>query len=229
MKRKVKRQAALTPLDFRIDGPAAPAPRLVLAHGAGAPMDSPFMNEVAKGLAGQGVEVVRFEFPYMQRRRREGVRAGPGPLPALCAHFERVLSELSPSSCSFIGGKSMGGRLASMIVDATDAAGLVCLGYPFHPEGRPERTRTAHLAQLRTPTLIVQGTRDALGSRDDVAGYVLSPAISIVWIEDGDHSFVPRRRAGSSPHAAMTRAVDAVASFIHARSALLRRTSGTGS
>jgi predicted alpha/beta-hydrolase family hydrolase len=87
----------------------------------------------------------------------------------------------------------MGGRMASLVADEVGVRGLVCLGYPFHPPGQPEKTRTAHLADLRTPTLIVQGTRDTLGSQEDVAGYALSPQIRLVWLADGDHSFKPRK------------------------------------
>jgi predicted alpha/beta-hydrolase family hydrolase len=96
-----------------------------------------------------------------------------------------------------IGGKSMGGRVASMIADAAFAegriAGLLCLGYPFHPVGKPEQLRTAHLAGLQTPALIVQGMRDPFGTPEEVAGYTLSPAIEILWLEDGDHDLKPRK------------------------------------
>jgi uncharacterized protein len=96
-----------------------------------------------------------------------------------------------------IGGKSMGGRVASMIADAIQAegkiAGLLCLGYPFHPPEKPQQLRTAHLAGLKTPTLIVQGTRDPFGTPDEVATYKLSKAIEILWLEDGDHDLRPRK------------------------------------
>jgi uncharacterized protein len=96
-----------------------------------------------------------------------------------------------------IGGKSMGGRVASMIADdlyaAGRIAGLLCLGYPFHPPEKPTQLRTAHLADLKTPTLIVQGTRDPFGTRDEVAAYNLSQAIALLWLEDGDHDLKPRK------------------------------------
>src|SRR5262249_806483 len=103
-----------------------------------------------------------------------------------------------------IGGKSMGGRVASMIADRLHAsgriAGLLCLGYPFHPIGKPGQLRTAHLAGLKTPALIAQGTRDPLGSRDEAAGYKLSKSIEILWLEDGDHDLRPRKSvSGFSP------------------------------
>jgi predicted alpha/beta-hydrolase family hydrolase len=96
-----------------------------------------------------------------------------------------------------VGGKSMGGRVASMVSDQLLAAGkivgLLCLGYPFHPPGRPEQLRTAHLEALRTPALICQGTRDPFGTREEVAGYALSEQIELFWVEDGDHDLKPRK------------------------------------
>lgn len=116
-----------------------------------------------------------------------------------------------------IGGKSMGGRIASMVADEAKVAGLVCLGYPFHPPGRPEKLRVAHLAALETPSLIVQGTRDPLGSKDEVAGYSLSAAIRIAWIEGGEHSFKPPARGPGTEPGNLTLAVEAVVEFLSRR------------
>ncbi len=102
-----------------------------------------------------------------------------------------------------------------MLADEVGARGLVCLGYPFHPPGRPDRLRVAHLETLRTPTLIVQGTRDALGNRHEIGGYALSPQIRMSFLEDGDHSFKPRVRSGRTESQNLQRAVDAVAEFVH--------------
>jgi predicted alpha/beta-hydrolase family hydrolase len=113
-----------------------------------------------------------------------------------------------------IGGKSMGGRIASMVADDAGVRGLVCLGYPFHPPGRPEKLRTEHLAGLRTPTLIVQGTRDPFGDAEDVPGYELSPAITVHWLEDGDHSFKPRKSSGRTLEQNLEEAIDAIVAFI---------------
>jgi len=115
-----------------------------------------------------------------------------------------------------IGGKSMGGRIASMVADDATVLGVVCLGYPFHPPGKPEKTRTKHLETIRTPTLIVQGTHDSFGSPEDVRDYRLSPAIRIVWIEDGDHSFKPRARSGRTEGGNVDAAIALVAEFIAA-------------
>ncbi len=176
----------------------ADGPAIVLAHGAGAPMDSPFMNVVAAGLAAGGLRVARFEFPYMRRRRETGERRPPDREPALRAAWLEAIAALGGGERLVIGGKSLGGRMASLVADEAGARGLVCLGYPFHPPGQPDRLRTAHLRDLRTPTLIVQGTRDPFGTREEVAGYDLSPAIRVVWLEDGDHSFKPRVSSGTN-------------------------------
>ncbi len=115
-----------------------------------------------------------------------------------------------------IGGKSMGGRMASMVADEIGVAGLICFGYPFHPPGQPARLRTAHLTALRTPTLILQGTRDPFGTKDEVPGYGLSRSIRVEWLADGDHSFKPRARSGVTEEANLERAVDLAAASIEA-------------
>ena len=189
-------------------------PRLLLAHGAGAPMDSPFMNTIADTVAAAGIEVVRFEFEYMAKRREDGTRRGPDRAPKLIARFEEALSLVGPPAEVIIGGKSMGGRIASMIADEVGVAGVVCLGYPFHPPGKPERLRTAHLETLKTPTLIVQGTRDRLGTEGEVATYALSPSIELAWMGDGDHSFKPRKKSGRTLEQNLEAAADAVVALI---------------
>lgn len=196
------------------DGPREAAVRIVLAHGAGAGMRTPFMEAVAQGLAARGLGVVRFEFPYMSERNRGGARRGPDRPNVLRATWIEVVSALGDPRSIVIGGKSMGGRIASMVADELGVRGLVCLGYPFHPPRKPDTLRTAHLATLRTPTLIVQGTRDPMGTRDEVARYALSPAIKLAWIEDGDHSLKPRRRAGHDPDAALPSAISTIAAFV---------------
>ncbi len=179
-----------------VDGPKAAAKTFLFAHGAGLSMDSPFMQRVAEGVAASGVRVIRFEFPYMQRRRESGKGGAPDPPRILMQSFHDAIEQVGGGSRLVIGGKSMGGRIASMVADDGGVRGVVCLGYPFHPPGKPEKTRTKHLETMRTPTLILQGTRDNFGGPEEVRGYKLSPAIRIEWIEDGDHSFKPRARSG---------------------------------
>src|SRR5262245_66341294 len=148
-------------------------------------MDNPFLTSVARDLAARGVRVARFEFPYMARRRESGTRGALDRPPVLLAAWREQIEKLGGGPRLVIGGKSLGGRMASMLADEVEARGLVCLGYPFHPPRQPERLRTAHLEAIRTPTLIVQGTRDPFGTTEDVAGYRLSPAIPPGGIEDG--------------------------------------------
>jgi uncharacterized protein len=183
---------------FLIDGPARAKHTLLLAHGAGGPMDTPTMTAAAKALAEAGFRVARFEFDYMAARRRSATRKPPPRAEKLCPEYLAEIDALGAKGPLIIGGKSMGGRVASMIADDLHAAGrivgLLCLGYPFHPPGKPEQLRTAHLAKMKTPALIVQGTRDPFGSRAEVATYALSKTIKILWLEDGDHDLKPRKR-----------------------------------
>jgi predicted alpha/beta-hydrolase family hydrolase len=203
--------------EFLIDGPKTAAKSFMFAHGAGAPMDSAFMQRVAEGVAASGIRVVRFEFPYMQRRRETGKGGAPDPPRVLMQSYRDAIDQAGGGSKLVIGGKSLGGRIASMVADEAKVLGLVCLGYPFHPPGQPEKTRTKHLEGLRTPTLILQGARDSFGLPEDVAGYKLSPAIRIEWLEDGDHSFKPRVRSGRTETDNLSAAIKLVADFIAAR------------
>src|ERR1700675_4918447 len=141
---------------------------LVLAHGAGAAMDSRFMNIVAEAIGGAEVRVVRFEFPYMAARRTSGKRGAPDREPVLLDSWRRVIAKLGDAATIVIGGKSMGGRIASLVADEAGVSGLVCLGYPFHPVGKPDKLRVEHLRTIKTPTLILQGERDPFGSREEV-------------------------------------------------------------
>jgi predicted alpha/beta-hydrolase family hydrolase len=200
-------------MDFLFDGPETALLTVVLAHGAGAPMDTPFMDFFARALAAQDLRVARFEFPYMAARRADGKRRGPDRAPVLLEAWREAVRELGPAERLAIGGKSMGGRIASMVADEFGVRALVCLGYPFHPPGRPEATRTAHLEHLQTPALIVQGTRDPFGSREDVAAYSLAAGIRIHWIEEGDHDLSPARTAAARS-AAWAGAAEAVAGFL---------------
>ena len=198
---------------FLFSGPKDAPTTLLLAHGAGAGMDTPWMERVATGLGERGLRVARFEFPYMQKRREGGPRGGPDREPVLRAAYRAAIDELGGGAGLVIGGKSMGGRMASLIADEAGVRGLVCLGSPFHPPGRPEKLRTAHLAQLATPALMLQGTRDPFGMPAEVEGYALSASIRLVWIEDGDHDLRPRKSSGRSHAQNLAAALDAVAGF----------------
>ena len=204
---------------FLFDGPDTAPVTILLAHGAGAPMDSASMTATAKALAAAGFRVARFEFHYMAARRY-GHRKPPPRAETVNPEYIKAIADLRAKGVTgklIVGGKSMGGRVASMVADEMFAkgeiAGLICLGYPFHPPGKPEQLRTKHLIDLKTPTLIFQGTRDEFGTKDEVATYGLSPAIEVVWLEDGDHDLKPRKAVSgfsAADHLATTaKAVDA--------------------
>ncbi|WLS02108.1 alpha/beta family hydrolase [Shinella oryzae] len=182
---------------FLFTGPDNAPVTLLLAHGSGAPMDSPAMNAAAEALAAQGLRVARFEFSYMAARRTDGGRRPPPKAETLNPEFRAAVSALGATGPLVIGGKSMGGRVASMVADdlhaAGSIAGLLCLGYPFHPPEKPTQLRTAHLMTLQTPALICQGTRDPFGTKEEVAAYDLPERIRLLWLEDGDHDLKPRK------------------------------------
>jgi len=203
------------PIRYLETGPHDATLRLVLAHGAGVGMDAPFMTTIAEGLGRAGIRVVRFEFPYMREQRASGRRRPPDKPAILQECWRRVVADMGDPSTLFIGGKSLGGRVASVVADDVEVRGLVCLGYPFHPPGRPEQLRTEHLARLATRTLILQGSRDPFGTREEIAGYELSPAITVFYLEDGEHSFKPRASSGRNEAQNLAEAVSAIASFMH--------------
>lgn len=183
-------------MDLLTTGPAKAKATLMLAHGAGAAMDSDWMNKMADGLGKAGLRVIRFEFAYMAARR-QGERRPPPKAERVMSEYRDAVAAAAVTGPLYIGGKSMGGRVASMVAgelfDAGTIKGLVCLGYPFHPPGKPDELRTAHLEKLTAPALICQGTRDPFGTRDEVPGYTLSKHIELFWLEDGDHDLKPRK------------------------------------
>ncbi|MEO6013127.1 MAG: alpha/beta family hydrolase [Devosia sp.] len=184
--------------DFLFDGPEDARVTILLAHGAGAPMDSASMSATTKVLAAAGLRVARFEFGYMAARRTAAGKRPPPKAETLIPEYVAAVDNLGLTNGPLIiGGKSMGGRVASMVADelyaAKRIAGLLCLGYPFHPPGRPTQLRTKHLIGLKTPALICQGTRDEFGDRYEVGEFGLSDEIEMFWLEDGDHDLKPRK------------------------------------
>ena len=207
--------------EFLVDGPTEASHLFVFAHGAGVGMAAPFMETVAQHIAAAGIRVVRFHFPYMEDMVRTGQRRPPNGGRILRQSFAEVIRhcidrEHCPPDRLIIGGKSMGGRVASMIADEHKVAGVVCLGYPFHPPRQPLKLRTEHLRTLRTPALICQGERDAFGTRAEVGSYPLSRSIRLHWLTDGNHDFQPRRSSGIAPDANLISAADAAIAFIRA-------------
>lgn len=198
----------------RPDGEARAS--LILAHGAGAPMDSPFMQQMTERLLARGIAVLRFEFAYMAERRATGRKRPPSPQGQLLEQWRAVYQQVRQQTAGrlAIGGKSMGGRMASLLADELAVDALVCLGYPFHAIGKADKPRTAHLADLNTPTLIVQGERDAMGDRHTVASYQLSRAIELCWLAAADHDLKPLKVSGYSHEQHLESAADAVAAFL---------------
>jgi len=203
------------------DGPHDASWTVLLAHGAGAGMATPFLAQMTALLSERGIRVLRFEFGYMAARRHTGKkRPAPKAETLLPEYREAVRAALSlgrPGRLA-IGGKSMGGRVASLLADDVAREGgveaLVCLGYPFHPPGMPEKTRTAHLLDMACPALIVQGERDPFGNRTEVEAYALSPKVEVAWIGDGDHDFGPRGASGFTRKGNLAAAADAASRFL---------------
>ena len=201
-----------------VNGPDTALATVLLAHGAGAGMDTAFMTQMAQGLAEKEWQVIRFEFPYMAKQRISGRRTPPNRVEILLQSFLDQVQSLTTHQPLVIGGKSMGGRIASLVADGLSREsrilGCICLGYPFHPLGKPQTLRVEHLLKQETPTLIVQGERDAMGSRGEVENYSLSQQLQFAWMPDGDHSFKPRKRSGHTEQQNMDLAVAKVNDFL---------------
>jgi len=209
--------------ELLLTGPENAVWCLMLAHGAGQSMDSPFMTAFAEGLAARGgdiggLQVARFEFPYMRAIRQTGKNRPPDRTPVLLECWQAAIATMITTGRTrerlLIGGKSLGGRMASMVADDEAVAGLICLGYPFHPPGQPDKLRTEHLQTLRTPALICQGARDPFGSFEEVPTYSLSESIRLHWLEDGDHNFTPRKTSGRTEKDNWNSAIAAIIDFI---------------
>ena len=200
-------------------------PIYVLAHGAGADMNSEFMTQVAENLAEKGIRVVRFNFPYMIKRAEDGKRRPPDRAPKLLQAYREIIASLQAPVV--IGGKSMGGRMASLLLaenaqlsaeERLPILGCACLGFPFHAPGKDPKDRLNHLKELTEPLLIVQGTRDTMGTKEDVAGYLaeesINASITMSWLLDGNHDLKPRKASGFSHQQHMNSAIEQVANFV---------------
>lgn len=177
-------------------------------------MDSPFMNEITAGLEQRGILVTRFEFPYMQKRRRGEGGGPPDRAPVLEACFREQAAALGDPASLFIGGKSMGGRIATALADSLGVRAVVAFGYPFFPPKKATPLRVGQLQTLKTEALIVQGTRDSFGTEAQVRALELPSSISLRFIEDGDHSLEPRKKSGRTTAQNWQEAVDAAADFM---------------
>jgi uncharacterized protein len=208
----------VTALVYSPPEPSRRAATLILAHGAGAPQSSAFMVDFARGLARRGCQAVTFNFPYTEQGRRLPDRA-----PTLEACFRDVIAAIRAradlaTGPLVIGGKSMGGRIASHLAaqGLADLAGLVALGYPLHPPGRPEQLRALHLARIRQPMLIVQGSRDAFGTPEELRPALapLGAIATLQVVEGGDHSFKVPKRGPITQEEVFERVQDEIAGWI---------------
>lgn len=197
--------------------PPKPVARFMFAHGAGAGKESEFMQTMATLLCAQSIDVVRFDFPYMQTITKTGKRRPPDKADTLLAYFTQLVNEQEDDLPLFIGGKSMGGRMATMLLDLPKVNGAVVFGYPFHPPGKPDKTRIAHLAQVSKPLCVVQGERDTFGTKDDISQYSLDPSINITFLPDGDHSLKPRKASGYTLEENLQRGATIAAAFIKSK------------
>jgi uncharacterized protein len=194
----------------------------LLAHGAGADMNSDWMVDLSRYLNEKGLEVVRFNFPYMVKRGLDGKKRPPDRMPKLIEAYQEQLGTIPPDKRIIIGGKSMGGRVASLLAIEPDLprrlTGLICLGFPFHPPAKIDKYRGQHLESIALDTLILQGERDLFGTREQVADYQLSKNIQVEYLADGDHSFKPRVRSGHTMDSNMLQASELIVAFIQSLS-----------
>lgn len=192
-----------------INTAAAAKARLLLAHGAGAGADSGFMQQLAEQLAELNIEVWRFNFAYMQRFIDTGKRSLPAKMPLLQAEFSQQINNSPTDLPLFIGGKSMGGRVASMLGQHRNVKAIFAFGYPFHAP-KKLNWRTEHFATLVSPLFIAQGERDVFGTKDEVAA-MQWPDVTMHWLADGDHDFKPRVKSGLT----QLQLIAAAAQFCH--------------
>jgi len=189
---------------------------VIFAHGAGADKDADFMVEVSAKLNQQKINVLRFNFPYMDRRLIDGKRYPPNRMPILVECFTEILASVDSSLPIFLMGKSMGGRVAATLAceELTNVLGIICLGYPFHPQKQPEKLRLAPLQETKLPVLIIQGDRDALGNKDEISQYQISPQCQLVFLDDGDHNLKPRMKSGFTHQQHINSAINEITRFI---------------
>ncbi|WP_114324704.1 alpha/beta family hydrolase [Candidatus Colwellia aromaticivorans] len=216
----------ISKIENTVDNPIA---QIIFAHGAGADMHHEFMEKVSVLLNKANINVVRFNFPYMDKRIALGKRYPPDRMPKLIDCYKRVIDDFSVADSQqamlplFIGGKSMGSRVAATIAADDDIAmliqGVFCIGYPFHPTKKPEKLRLEPLQNTQRTVLILQGDRDTLGSQVEIEQYEVSPLCHTIFLPDGDHSLKPRVKSGYTHQQHIETAVNAIVTFIKEESA----------
>ena len=206
-----------------INGPKEAKNILLLAHGAGAPMDSMFMNTISDGLNNNGIITFRFEFPYMEKRR-SGKNTFPDKLDVLCDFYKKIyfnIKKINPDKNIWLGGKSMGGRVSTLISRSLDIKGVIVFGYPFHPINKLDKLRLESLQLSGPPILIIQGTRDKFGTITEVKKYKIHKNNTIFWIKDGDHSYNTLKKSGLSSKDAIVQAYNEASIFIKKTKSIL--------
>lgn len=189
---------------------------VLLAHGAGANMEHPFMADMANGLTAKGVSVVRFNFPYMRRNAIDAKRRPPDRAPTLLVdfnlHIQAICEQFKPKRLILMG-KSMGGRMAATVAEETRVDGVICLGYPFVPLKGSE-PRVEPIAKCKAPLIVIQGERDKFGGKGEVETWLAPYSAQLKWLTDGDHSFVPRKSSGTTQAANLALAISHSVDFI---------------
>jgi len=213
MNKTIKVAPPISTIENSVEKPKA---LVIFAHGAGADKSHEFMEQVSSALNQHNINVLRFNFPYMDVRLAEGNRRPPDRMPKLLQCFETVISELDCHLPVFLAGKSMGGRVAATLASnkKLNARGVMCLGYPFHPQKKPEKLRLEPLQETQKPILILQGTRDALGSEAEIENYEYSTLCHCVFFADGDHNLKPRVKSGFTHNEHIEAAVNEMVKFI---------------
>lgn len=198
-----------------------PLASALLAHGAGAAMDSAFMNKMADALAATGLAVARFEFAYMAARREGGSKRPPPRADKLIGEFQTAVQTVMAETDGplVIGGKSMGGRVAAMLAGGASLPGRViavsCLGYPFHPTGKADADwRLQPLQDAKRPVLILQGDRDPFGSQAELDAITLPEHVSLHYLEDGNHDFGPRGKSPATLDGNINEAAQTIFDFV---------------
>lgn len=197
-----------------------PKALVIFAHGAGADKSHEFMETVSKALNAENINVLRFNFPYMDARLAQGNRRPPDRMPKLLLCYETVIDALKTNLPVFLAGKSMGGRVAATLAndEEINVRGVMCLGYPFHPQKQPEKLRLEPLQATQKPILILQGSRDALGNEEEIADYEISAYCHCVFFTDGDHNLKPRVKSGFTHIQHINAAVNEMVKFINEHS-----------
>lgn len=208
-------------IENKVDNPIA---QIIFAHGAGADMSHDFMEQVSALFNRENINVLRFNFPFMDKRIELGKRYPPDRMPKLIDCYKSIINEHLLEALNeltiplFIGGKSMGSRVAVTIAADGDIAeviqGVFCIGYPFHPSKKPEKLRLEPLQNTQKPVVILQGDRDTLGSKEEIEAYKMSGLCHTIFLPDGDHSLKPRVKSGFTQQQHIETAVNTIVQFI---------------